>query len=392
MPGPDANTLMRSILQSDPALSAVVRAAPRYRLQAVLGLIETGSDGRPVLVQQGFRLGAEYFYPASSVKLFAAVAALEKLETLRRETGLNLTPNTALVYEPLFAGETIEDSDPSNLEGGTITVAQEIRKIFLVSNNQAFNHLYELVGQDGLAQTLRQAGLPEARIVHRLSESRTAEENRRAPAIEFRDGDKTLYRLPERTAEALAPPPPMTGLEIGSAYMQGGRRVEGPMNFSGKNRVALADLQRGLCMVVRPDIDCGGAGFDLSAADREFLLRVMKEYPRQSSNPALDASEYPDDYVKSFLPGLIRALPEERLEVYSKSGEAYGFATDNAWVVDKQTGRSFFLAATLYANSNGVLNDDTYDYETVSEPFLANLAEAVARRVFGGETLAPEDQ
>jgi hypothetical protein len=30
-------------------------------------------------------------------------------------------------------------------------------------------------------------------------------------------------------------------------------------------------------------------------------------------------------------------------------------------VVDEATGRSFFLAATLYANSDGILNDDRYD-------------------------------
>jgi hypothetical protein len=101
---------MQAILDSHPGLRAVVAEAPRYRLQAVIGRIEPGPDGRPVLVQQGFRLGAEYFYPASSVKLFAAVAAFERLAELRREAGLAIGPDTALVYHPQFDGEELADN------------------------------------------------------------------------------------------------------------------------------------------------------------------------------------------------------------------------------------------------------------------------------------------
>jgi len=142
---PDSPLLLE-MLRSQEALRLVLATAPRYRLQVVLGVVEEpAGGGRPKLVQHGFRAGAEYLYPASSVKLFAAVAALERLAELRRETGLAITADTPLVYHPLFEGEQLEDSDPSNLAGGKITVAHEIRKIFLVSDNAAFNRLYELV-------------------------------------------------------------------------------------------------------------------------------------------------------------------------------------------------------------------------------------------------------
>ena len=94
---------MAEILHSHRGLERVVGAAPEYRLQAVLGCVEDGPDG-PRLVQRGFRLDAECFYPASSVKLFAAVAALD-------------------------------DTDESNLGSRHITVRHEIRKLFLVSEN-----------------------------------------------------------------------------------------------------------------------------------------------------------------------------------------------------------------------------------------------------------------
>ena len=180
----------------------------------------------------------------------------------------------------------------------------------------------------------------------------------------------------------------MPGLHVGDAYLDGDdKRVEGPLDFAPKNRAPLAVLQRALCMVVRPDVDCGGAsgeqktGFALSEADRELLLRAMRRLPRESVNPRLSRDEHPDAYVKFLLPGLRRVIPAERLRLYDKSGQAYGFTLDNAWVVDAGTNKSFFLAAALYANEDGVLNDDLYDYETVALPALADIAEAVARGV-----------
>ena len=379
-PEPAAGPLT-AILRFHPGLRRVLRAAPSYRLQVVLGELQPGADGRPVLVQHGYRLGAEYFYPASTVKLFAAVAALERLEELRRETGLPIDVDTALVFHPLFADDALEDADPSNLAGGRITAGHEIRKLFLVSDNAAFNRLYELVGQDGLAAALERAGLTGARLVHRLSEARSAEENRRAPRIDL-VGDDFRHTIPERTAAPPPPRPAIAGLAVGRAHIAGDQRIGRPMDFSVKNHVPLAELQRGLCMVVRPDADCGGRGFALDDDDRALLLAAMSEYPRQSANPVYDPSEYPDDYVKYLLPGLERVLAKERLRIYNKIGQAYGFTTENAWVVDGATGRSFFLAATLYTNRDGVLNDDRYEYQEIALPFLADLGEAAARQLW----------
>ncbi len=380
---------MREILESHPGLVPIVARAAELRLQAVLGTIEPGAGGRPRLVQHGFRLGAEYFYPASTVKLFAAVAALERLGEIARATGLDVGPDTPMVFHPLFAGEEREESDATNLEGGAITVRHEIRKLFLVSDNAAFNRLYELVGQDGLAASMRRAGLREARIVHRLSEARSAEENRRYPRIDF-IGSGFVHTLPERSSEPLAASPAgarMPGLEVGSAYLVEGERVGGPMDFSTKNYVPLAELQRGLCKVVLPDVDCGGGEpFALGDGDRALLVEAMSLFPRQSKNPIYDPGEYPDNYVKFLLPGLRRALGDRGSKIYDKSGQAYGFTTENARVVEivdsgdhLHHGRAIFLAATIYTNADGTLNDDAYDYDSVALPFFTDLAEATVR-------------
>ena len=373
--------LLGSILESHGGLSGVVDHAEDYRLQVVLGLVEEGPDGRPVLVQHAFRAGAEYFYPASTVKLFAAVAAAQRIAELREATGLAIDLDTPLVYHPQFEDGEMEVEDEDNVEGGEITVRQQIRKIFLVSDNQAFNYLYELVGQDGLAESMQRAGLAPPRIVHRLEEFRSPEENLQFPQIDF-VGTTFSYTLPARTAAPLPSRESVAGLLVGRAYYSGDELVEEPMDFSPKNYFPLVDLQKGLCMLVRPDIDCGGPGFELDEADRQVMLEAMSQYPRESTNPVYDPEEYPDTYVKDLLPGLERVVPREQLRIYNKTGQAYGFSIENAWVVNTQTGEGFFLVATLYTNADGILNDDAYEYDEIARPFLADLGEAVARALW----------
>lgn len=374
------DNLLQQILQS-PKLQEVVSRAADYRLQVVLGRVEMDANDQPVLKQYEFRAGAEYFYPASTVKLFAAVAAAQKIAALREATGLAIDLDTPLIYHPLFEDEELEKEDPDNVEGGAITVRQQIREIFLVSDNQAFNYLYELVGQDDLAESMLMAGLESPRIVHRLSEFRSAEENLQSPRIDF-VGEDFKYSLPQRTATPLPPADPVEGIKVGKAYMSGDQRIDEPMDFTPKNHFPLADLQRGLCMLVRPDVDCGGAGFVLVDDDRGMFLEALSQYPRESTNPIYDPQEYPDDYVKDLLPGLLRVFPKERIGIYNKTGQAYGFSTENAWIIDRADGNGFFLAATLYTNANGILNDDEYEYDEIAKPFMANLGEVAARKVW----------
>jgi hypothetical protein len=275
-----------STILATPALAPVVAKAETYRLQVLLGTIEEGANGRSRLKQVAFRADAEYFYPASSVKLFAAVAALQQLSQLQAETNLGLTVDTPLVYHAQFEETANVDRDETNVETQAITLRHEIRKLFLVSDNEAFNRLYEFVGQDRLNESMTRAGMQNARIVHRLAETRSAEQNRHTPRIDFTRDNAVLYSLPSLLSQPLPEIPPIAGLHVGKGYLSGDARIDDPMDFAPKNRVSLHDLQKGLCKLVRPDVDCGdGGAFGLSAVDRALLLQSMGQFPRESTNP-----------------------------------------------------------------------------------------------------------
>lgn len=348
-----------------------------YRLQILLSeVVETPSG--PTLERYGYRVDAEYFYPASAIKTCAAVAALKAMKQLRAKHGPEIHVDTPLRFHPLFLGDEEQRLDPSNLHGGTITIGHEIKKLFLVSDNVAFNRLYDLAGHHDLNTWMWEAGLESTRIRHRLGVSRSTLENLATPRIDFVIDDGYLIEMPQRESRLRLEPNAVPGTMVGTAYRSGGELRKAPMPFADKNRISLVDLQDMNVMILRPDVDLGKKGFELSDADREFLKSVMSEFAHESTNPVYDEATHPDDFVRFMLHGLYRVADPDDLVVYDKIGLAYGFTTENAYVVNRKNGKSFFLTATIYTNSDGVVNDDAYDYEDVAIPFWRDLGEAIA--------------
>ena len=155
---------LAAILRAEPACVAVLDHAKAHRLQVLLAEPVEGEHG--VVTLHRSRLGdpAQYFYPASAIKLCGAVAVLLTLNEHNRRHGTALGLSSKLVIEPRFAGDQRIEADPSNVVDGTLTVAHMLRKLLLVSDNAAFNHCFDLCGQDGLNRAMWNAGLPSVRV------------------------------------------------------------------------------------------------------------------------------------------------------------------------------------------------------------------------------------
>ena len=72
-----------------------------------------------------------------------------------------------------------------------------------------------------------------------------------------------------------------------------------------------------------------------------------------------------------------RLLCLNHIKIFNKVGLAYGFVLDNAYIIDLKHNIEFFLTAVVYGNENRVLNDNIYDYDTQTIPFLAELGNAI---------------
>jgi len=116
--------------------------------------------------------------------------------------------------------------------------------------------------------------------------------------------------------------------------------------------------------------------FNLTEEDYRFLYRQMSMLPKESKFPSYDTS-YSDAYVKFLLYGGSGAIDNPSIRIFNKVGDAYGFLTDAAYIVDFKNNIEFILSANIYCNTDEIFNDDNYDYDTVGFPFMKNLGKVI---------------
>ncbi len=294
---------------------------------------------------------SSYFYPASTVKFPIAVLALEKISN-----DPALSADTRFYVE----GDTVET-----------TFGDEVVKIFAVSDNQASNRLFELLGQDSINRRLAALGAGPARIAHRLS-TENADDITTRPLIVYLNDSTTTHN------EALISAP-LTHLNLekiqkGIGYIEEDSLVEEAFDFSLKNYYPLKTQQQLMKRVIFPEAFEPSERFNLDEDGRKLLLEAMWGPPKKWG---YDAEEFYDCYVKFFICGDSKEPMPDHIKIYNKVGYAYGTLTDCAYIQDGENDVEFILTATILVNKNGIFNDDNYEYESVGIPFLAALGREI---------------
>jgi hypothetical protein len=266
-------------------------------------------------------------------------------------------------------------NDPTTPDGRP-TLEHYIKKIFLVSDNDASNRLYEFLGQQYLYDQLSNKGYTNAQILHRLAVSTPEDQHRNTNPVSFRDSaGKTIYQQPNTNSNYQY----LTRSNfVGKGYMNGDKLINEPMNFSRKNRVYITDLHQQLRSVIFPEAVDKKQRFNFMEDDYRFLYQYMSQLPSETTYPEYDLKEHYDSYVKFFMYGTQKETKmPKHIRIFNKVGWAYGFLTDVAYIVDFEKNIEFMLSATIYCNADGILNDDKYDFDTVGLPFLEKLGQAV---------------
>ena len=141
--------LANALSSEDPKIKKVMDHLDNHEVQVRYTRIDRKNDSI-IFTDFDFQVDKNnYFYPASTVKFPAAVAALEKLNTID-----SLSMETRFFVE----GDSVET-----------TLAKAISEIFAVSDNAANNRLVEFLGQDDINARMQERGVSPIRIAHRLS-------------------------------------------------------------------------------------------------------------------------------------------------------------------------------------------------------------------------------
>ena len=191
------STLLTSILNElDKRYENIITKPEQYRTQILYTQIDRDGNNNPKFTNHTFGVRPDnYFYPASTIKLPVAALALEKLnriDLIDKDTYINILPGS-----DKLTGVTRDLSSGS----GFASISHYIHKLFVVSDNDSFNRLYEFLGRDHINQRLWDLGYSQTRIRHRLSLSLTDSENRYTNAFQFFKDSLTIYEQPTQIAE-----------------------------------------------------------------------------------------------------------------------------------------------------------------------------------------------
>ena len=335
-----------AIKSSKPSISSVKKNLKDHELQIKLTVINEEEN-----INYEFNVDNEdYFYPASTVKLPIALLAIEK------------------VNESKFI--TLDTPFRVENESEKYTLRDEILKMFIVSDNESFNRIFEFLGQDYINGKLKALGFENTTIFHRLSVEDSDNLNTKKVFF-FIEKDSISYQTFNREID----PNKINGLKKGKKfYNDNGELVKKPMDFSKKNKISIDDLHEMTAQVYLPENYSNKNSFKLDKEQREFIWDAMSASP---SKLGLSKEKYPGNFVKFFVRGDEKENDsiKNSLKIYNKVGTAYGQITETAFI--ESDANKFILTATMYVNENNIINDDIYEYKSVGIPFFSSFAREI---------------
>lgn len=302
------------------------------------------------------------------VKMPLAFLSLEKLHKLKVDRNAVIYFDSSRPWHhPLLEDSTARSKKPS--------IAHLIKRALLISENDPYNRMYQFMGQGAANRLLHEKGYTTARITRQflgLTEAQNRETN--------------PVRVVDRKGKVIYSQPSLINTDsfdfseehkIGKGYIdKNDSLVQQPFDFTKHNFISLGDMQQMLQSVLFPESVPPNQRFDISEDDRKFLFRYLSQFPGETPDPKYDTASFYDSYVKFFFYNASRRLPEG-VRVFNKVGWSYGFLTDVSYVADFRNKVEFMLAATLYVNEDGVINDDKYEYDSIGLPFLYQLGQTV---------------
>jgi len=367
---PKTDSFLENLIRSNasPFLEDVLNQPDTFQYQIIYTRINRDKRNKPHFKNFYFNVDRNrYFNPASTVKLPTALIALEKLNELNKP---GVDKYTTMLTDSSFEKQTSILTDTSS-GGGLPSIAQYIRKIFLVSDNDAYNRLYEFNGQQTTNEKLWRKGYKDTRITRRFV-TMNEEQNRHTNAIRFMKDGRLLYEQPP--AYSTVSFNFSKKIWIGHAhYNRDDSLINSPMDFTTHNNLPLEDLRQMLQSVLFPSSVPAKQQFNLTKDDYNFLYQYMSELPYESSHPKYDTTEFFDSYTKFFFFKAGKEKIPSHIRSFNKPGWSYGFLTDAAYIADFKNNVEFMISGVIYVNKDGVLNDDKYEYEETGYPFFKEV-------------------
>lgn len=357
-----------SVLKSVPALNKIAKQKDKYHLQIIYTQINRIGE-QLNFTDYSYNLSPDnYFYCASLVKLPVSILALKKLNELGFDAeAILFTDSINPCQHKVTRDTSSENKYPS--------IANYIRRMLLVSDNEAYNRVFEFLGTNYIHENLKTMGFPKLRIINRYELNCEPKNNLNTNPISILDTNlNVIYSQAAKpiSKEWLLS---VNKAKVGKAYLDwNNQMVEAPKDFSGMNYISLNDVHQILKQLLYKQ----NTAFGITDQQRWFLEEQMTLLPRQSKWPRYNTDKFQDNYKKYLYYGDFKeSINDSNLVSTNCVGQSYGFISDCARIKDGKNDIEFLLSAALYVNEDGILNDGKYEYKSIALPFLAELGRQI---------------
>ena len=379
-----ASRILQNVLDSlEDKYSKLIESPEKYRFKIVFTEIKR-ANGKVTLETVGFRMNEnEYLYPASIVKLPTILIGMEEYNKIHKI-------RSRVTYETLLKFNKDKGCMPTafsvkignKLEYYTLDLFT--KQMLAVSDNDAYNRMFDFVGQQQLNRRLKEMNYQNGKIIRKFVLNCSLDQNRISDSYVF------LGRRNEWLYNRRGISNPDTILtdstyKIGKAYEGLDKKiVPRPFDFSRQNNMELVDLHKTLNGVVFPKSEFAHT-FDISEEQRKYLIQNLGKYPAEYGldfNPI----EFPATYKKYLFFGKDTNTSYtndslNRFRSFNMVGLSFGCAIDAAYIVDLDTGKEFVLTVGIYANEDEVINDAKYDYESLAYPLMKDIGRLIMNQL-----------
>ncbi|HWS27482.1 MAG TPA: serine hydrolase [Xanthomonadales bacterium] len=364
------DSLLTEILRAAGPQSRRILASPdEFELQVLWTRCER-ADADAWRVAGEHSLGVQqkrWFAAASFVKLPLAALLLEQLcaRGLIDQIGaLRVTVDAGPACAPL----------PASTKNGW-PMLRLLRAMCVVSDNLAYNALYELLGSDAIHRRLAELGYADCRVAARLGCGGAMRPGKLAARVVDAAG-KLVWDSPRNATEQPQLFPFGSALK-GRAWAEGGKQIAGPHDFSDSNFMPLPDVHRMMLELASGQALGDRPAFALCPKARALLAQIMALTPRACPDPVYVPDQFANDHAKWLIPLDGDGHLPAGLSIASKNAQSYGYIGDSAFIVDQSRDLAFGLSAMVFVDRDGVLNDGDYAYADIGRPFLRELGAAV---------------
>jgi hypothetical protein len=354
-------------------LKEIVKNKDKYRVQIIYTKLDKNGGDTPTPQHFFFNVNEKnYFYPASLVKLPLSIFAIEKINSLKH-FGLSL--ESKLSIDSAFACQKSLAIDV--LSNDSIPcIKNYISKALIVSDNEAYNRLFEFVSPAYCYLRLNEIGYTAARIISRFAPCDSIANRHTNPFKFYNLSDEVIYEQPAQFFETKYSPP-FQNMKVGTSHYSNGKVVKGAKDFSKSNCFPMKYMHDLLIELIYPNLN--PIEFSISELDREYLLKCLSSSPQNCDIIPIKTNPVYNEFMTNYLyyGAQKKAVKNPALEIYNIVGQSYGFLSEISHFQDIQNEVEFFLSAVIYANSSEVVGNGGYQYETIGFPFLQELGKTI---------------